>query len=56
MGLFLWFGGMKFDGEGMVPIQSHIAATTINDMIRTYDLIYAIRKRLVCKDILETGT
>jgi hypothetical protein len=36
--------------------QAHKAATTMIDMKRTYSLAYAIRRRLVCKDILESGT
>jgi hypothetical protein len=36
--------------------QAHIAATAMIDMKRTYQLVYAIRKRLVCKVILESST
>jgi hypothetical protein len=36
--------------------QAYVAATTMIEMKRTYVLVYAIRKRLVCKDILESGT
>jgi hypothetical protein len=35
--------------------QAHIAATTMINMRRTYSLEYAIRKRLVCKNILDSG-
>jgi hypothetical protein len=35
--------------------QAHIAARTMIDMKRTYTLVYAIGKRLVCKDILDSG-
>jgi hypothetical protein len=36
--------------------QAHIAATPMIEMKGTYPLVYAISKRLVCKDILESGT
>jgi hypothetical protein len=36
--------------------QAHLAATTMIDMKRTYQLVYAIRKRLVCNVILESST
>jgi hypothetical protein len=35
---------------------AYIVATKTIKMERTYSLEYAIRKRLVCKDILESGT
>jgi hypothetical protein len=35
--------------------QVHIAGTTKVDMKRTYSLVYAIWKRLICKDILDSG-
>jgi hypothetical protein len=36
--------------------QAHTEATITIDMNTTYSLVYAIRKRLVCEDILESGT
>ena len=42
--------------SGIRHIQANKAATTMIDMKRTYFLVYSIRKILVCKVILESGT
>ena len=55
----LVFKDMQFGSDWFARIfwnPAHKAATTMIDMNRTYILVYSIRKILVCKVILESGT